>query len=60
MLLAEDHDDEDVGDEGDGQDRGHDVPVDWNRNLRGSRKGGAVDVIAAAVVEALSKWVDLA
>lgn len=59
MLFAEDHDDEDVSDEGDGQDRGHDVPVDWNRNLRGSRKCRAVDVIAAAVVKAISKWVNL-
>jgi hypothetical protein len=33
VLLAQDHDDQDVGDEGDEQDDGHDVAVDRNRNL---------------------------
>jgi hypothetical protein len=59
VLLAEDHDDEDVGDECDRQDGGHDIPVDGNGNFRGSGKGGTVDVIAAAVVEAISKRVNL-
>ena len=33
MLLAEDHDDEDVSDEGHQQDDRHDVAIDGNRNL---------------------------
>ena len=59
MLLAEDDDDEDVGEEGDGQDHGHDEAVDGEGELRGSAPRGTVDVVALAGVPARAQRVDL-
>lgn len=59
MLLAEDDDDQDVGEEGHGQDDRHHVAVDRHGQLPRAVPRGAVDVVAVAVVPAGTERVQL-
>ncbi len=59
MPLWEHDDDEDVWQEGDGEDGGHDEAVDGDGQLPRAVPGRAVDVVAAALVPALAQGVNL-
>ena len=53
MLLAQHHDDQDVGDEGDEQDDRHDVAVDWNSHFCFEKKSIFTSLIANLINLAL-------
>ncbi len=59
MLLAQDNDDQDVGNERYGENYGHDVAINGHRPLQGSGPGGTIDVVANAFVETRAQGVDL-
>ena len=59
MLLTQNDDDEDVGEEGHGKDGRHDEAIDGNSQLGRAVPGRAVDVVALALVPAVAQDVHL-
>lgn len=59
MLLAQDDDDENVGEKGHGQDHRHDEPVNWHGQLGRAVPRGTVDVVALALVPTIPQDMDL-